>query len=152
MLDMGCGLGLYLENYAGLSLGIDLSPANIEACKKKGLNVLLADANFFWTKKVWDSVLLVHVLEHLEDPSKTLINAWKNTNLRGRIIIVVPSLLCFMNGFNNLIGHRQFINETYVHHYLSRLGCKKIKSYTFPPISLPYFGRYQELRMVYQKR
>ena len=152
VLDIGCGIGAYLEEYPGRSLGIDAHENNVKRCQEKKINAIKADANSFVQENAFDTVLLSHLLEHLTEPSRVLENAYLSTTRGGLIIIVVPCLTGFMYGFNDLLGHKQFITEEYVDHYILRkFGCKKLKSYMFPCISLPFFDRYRELRIIYQK-
>jgi SAM-dependent methyltransferase len=152
VLDVGCGDGSFLEKYSGPSLGIDAHENNTRICREKKINAIKADANSFVQENTFDTVLLSHVLEHLTQPSQVLENAYLSATIGGRLIIVSPCLTGFMVGFNDLIGHRQFINEEYVDHYLIRkLGCNKLKSFTFPLVELPFFGKYRELRLIYQK-
>jgi 2-polyprenyl-3-methyl-5-hydroxy-6-metoxy-1,4-benzoquinol methylase len=149
VLDIGCGMGEYIEDYKGQSLGIDANENNIHYCKKKGLNAITADANSFNKLETFDTVLLSHVLEHLNSPQKILENAYLSTKIGGRILIIVPTYKGFIYGLNDLIGHKIYISEQYVDHYLiDQLGCKKIYSKKFP---ICEFGTYQELRLIYLK-
>lgn len=149
VLDIGCGDGIFLQNYSGPSLGIDAHENNIKACQEKKIDVIKADANLFIQENTFDVVLLSHVLEHLAQPSRVLENAYMSTKRSGRIIIVLPCLRGFISGLNDLVGHKQFINEEYVDYYLlKKFNCKKIKSYKFPVVE---FCKYQELRLIYSK-
>ena len=150
VLDIGCGLAPYLARYTDISLGIDACEANVGVCRRKGIQTIWADVNAFVQEKAFDTVLLAHVLEHLSEPNRALENAYLSTKIGGRIIVIVPGLVSFLVGLNNLVGHKQFINEQYVDYYLLRKGCRKLKSYTFPPFGFPYFSKYQELRLIYQ--
>ncbi len=151
MLDVGCGLGLTLREYHGKSLGIDANAGNIKSCKKAGLNVIKADANTFVNENTFDSILLANVLEHFQTPDKVLRNTYLSVKSGGRIVIVVPCFHSCMIKFNPLIGHKWFISQDYVDYYLLGWGCKRIKSYTFPFMDLPYFRNYRELRLIYRK-
>ena len=149
VLDIGCGVGVFLENYSGPSLGIDAHENNVKICQEKKIDAIKADANSFIQEDTFDTVLLSHVLEHLARPSRVLENAYLSTKRSGRIIIVLPCLKGFISGFNDLVGHKQFINEEYVDYYLfKKFNCKKLKSYKFPFVEL---GKYQELRIIYSK-
>ena len=149
VLDIGCGAGIFLESYPGPSLGIDAHENNVKICQEKKINAVKADANSFIQENTFDTVLLSHVLEHLARPSRVLENAYLSTKRSGRIIIVLPCLKGFISGFNDLVGHKQFINEEYVDYYLfKKFNCKKLKSYKFPFVEL---GKYQELRIIYSK-
>ena len=149
VLDIGCGAGIFVKNYSGPSLGIDAHENNVKICQEKRIDAIKADANSFIQENTFDTVLLSHVLEHLARPSRVLENAYMSTKRSGRIIIVLPCLKGFISGFNDLVGHKQFINEEYVDYYLlKKFNCKKLKSYKFPFVE---FGKYQELRIIYIK-
>lgn len=151
VLDMGCGAGEHIENYNNQSLGIDAHENNIQHCQKKGLNVIKADVNSYKEPETFDTVLLSHIIEHLNVPYNAIENAYISTKIRGRIIIVVPTYKGFMTGFNDLVGHKQYITEQYLDHYLvDQLGCKKIYSRKFPFFEF-ISDEYQELRTVYIK-
>lgn len=153
VLDVGCGLGSYIGEYPGPHLGIDAHENNVKHCQQKKINAIKADASSFVQENTFDTVLLSHILEHLTEPSRALENAYLSAKGGGGlIIIVVPCLIGFMRGFNDLVGHKQFVSEEYVDHYLlGRFGCKKLRSYSFPCIELPFFGKYRESRIIYQK-
>jgi len=149
VLDVGCGDGEYIENYKGQSFGIDANKNNIQYCQKKGLNVMTVDANSFIKTETFDTVLLSHVLEHLNYPPTVLENAYISTKIGGHILIIVPTYKGFIFGLNILIGHKNYISEQYLDHYLiDQFGCKKIYSKSFPICEL---GSYQELRLIYLK-
>lgn len=151
VLDIGCGAGEHIENYKNQSLGIDGNKNNIQHCQKKGINAITADANSFNKPETFDTVLLSHVIEHLNSPYNAIENAYISTKIGGRIIIVVPTYKGFMTGFNDLIGHKNYITEQYLDYYLiDQLGCKKIYSRKFPICEF-ISGEYQELRLVYIK-
>jgi SAM-dependent methyltransferase len=148
VLDIGCGPGVYLERYAGPSLGIDAHPNNIGICAKKKIQVLQADANDFVKENTFDTVLISHVLEHLDNPAGVLENAYRCAKPGGRIIIIVPGYEGFVSGLNDEVGHKIFIDEKFIDREMNRLSGKKISSKTFPPF---WGGKFQELRVVYEK-
>jgi SAM-dependent methyltransferase len=149
VLDIGCGTGSYLECYSGLSLGIDAHENNVKICTEKGIKAIIADANTFMSEDRFDTVLLSHVLEHLENPQRVIENAIKSTKTGGRIIIIVPCMEGFLAGFGELGNHKQFISENYVDGIMRNLHCKKINIYTFPPV---LGGQYEEMRMIFEKQ
>ena len=152
VLDVGCGVGSYLKAYEGPSLGIDANINNVNRCLEQNINAIQADANLFIRENTFDTVLLSHVLEHLIKPSNIIENIYRSVKPGGRIIILVPCLVGFISGYNDLVGHRQFITEDYLDYYLIKnLKTTKLKSYEFPPIPIPKLSKYQELRLIYIK-
>jgi SAM-dependent methyltransferase len=148
VLDIGCGPGVYLENYAGPALGIDAHPNNVRICKEKGIPAIEEDANRFVRENTFDTVLISHVLEHLDNPAGVIENAYFSTKPGGRIIIIVPCYEGFISGLNDEVGHKHFIDENYIDEKMRSFGGKKIHSSTFPPI---LGGKYKELRMIFEK-
>jgi SAM-dependent methyltransferase len=148
VLDIGCGPGVYLENYHGSSLGIDAHPSNIRICERKGIHAMETDANQFVQENTFDTVLISHVLEHLEIPTQVIENAYRSVKPGGRIIIIVPCYQGFISGLNEEVGHKNFIDEKYLNEKMSALGCKRIHVSTFPPV---LGGKYKELRMIFEK-
>jgi 2-polyprenyl-3-methyl-5-hydroxy-6-metoxy-1,4-benzoquinol methylase len=74
ILDLGCGMGHFLyylktEGYTEC-LGIDLSPENIEFCKKNHLNAEVGNIFEFLkeTDYTFDAIILNDIIDHLEKP------------------------------------------------------------------------------------
>lgn len=148
VLDIGCGPGVYLEQYHGPSLGIDAHPSNVKICAKKGIQVIEEDANRFLRENTFDTVLLSHILEHLVNPAKVIENAYRSTKPGGCIIVIVPCYEGFVSGLNDEVGHKHFIDEKFVDEKMRSLHGKKISSSTFPPL---FGGKHKELRMIFEK-
>jgi SAM-dependent methyltransferase len=148
VLDIGCGPGIYLEQYSGPSLGIDAHPNNIRICQKKGIHIIEADANSFVQENSFDTVLVSHVLEHLDNPGRVFENAFRNAKPGGRIIIIVPCREGFEAGLNTDVGHKTFITEAYLDNCIRKFNGKKIQSTQFPPF---FGGKYKELRIIFEK-
>lgn len=152
VLDIGCGNGVYMRLYNGLSSGIDIEWSCVEHCQEHGLDVTQADAESYRTERRFDSVLISQVLDHVDHPSDTLKCADRVLKSGGRLVVTVSCLRSFMLGFNDWGGHKQFIMDNYLDYYLiTILGYRKVKAHTFPWIDLPYLWRYRERRCVYEK-
>lgn len=73
VLDLGCGLGFIADQIKGAEyLGVDFSEFAIEHCRKRTRNphaqFEVADLRTWEPPKQFDTVLLLEVLEHVEDP------------------------------------------------------------------------------------
>jgi len=148
VLDIGCGPGMYLEQYSGPVLGIDAHPNNIRICRNKGIEAIEADANRFIRENTFDTVLVSHILEHLDDPECVIQNACRSVKPGGRIILIVPGWEGFQSGLNEEVGHKKFITEDFIDTNMKKNNSRKIKSTWFPPI---LGGKYKELRVLYEK-
>ena len=87
ILDYGCGLG---QNIYGLdnAIGYDISNFALDFCREKGIKVTsnlneIDDEGF-------DVVLCCEVLEHLEEPLKTLKQIYKKLDHYGKLILILP--------------------------------------------------------------
>jgi len=76
VLDLGCGVGNYLQRFSEASVGIDASLPGLEICKKKELHAQFGDLNKpleFGCE--FDVAFCSHVLEHVDSPLSLLRRA-----------------------------------------------------------------------------
>ena len=96
VLDVGCGRGDLLQAIATplrCVEGVDFDTAAVDEARKRGLNVRWEDIDTFVPQaKVYDAVIMRHVLEHIRDPIQVLKNLSVGLVSGGRIIIEVPNL------------------------------------------------------------
>jgi SAM-dependent methyltransferase len=91
VLDVGCGVGYFLKFRANNTVGVDINSETVNWCKKNGLDVHLMEKDILPFKdKMFDSVNLDNVLEHLEDPSGLLTEIHRVTGEAGIFIVGVP--------------------------------------------------------------
>jgi SAM-dependent methyltransferase len=152
VLDIGCGVGDYLQAYKGKSAGIDSNPPCVNYCQSLGLNVTLGDAHNFPVARRFDSVLLSCVLEHVDHPTQVLEHADQALKSKGRMVLVLPCMAGFIQGLNDWHQHKQHVTAEYVDRCLVRsLGYRRLRKRIFPPVDLPIMQRYREVRCVYEK-
>ncbi|GAB2821435.1 class I SAM-dependent methyltransferase [Ferruginibacter profundus] len=124
ILDIGCGLGQYLNEVNKLgykkTLGIDISDESIKACKDKGINVLKIEDVISFSKSItekFDFITMSHVLEHVDKDKiiDTLI-AIKTSLLKpgGAFVVMIP------NGQSNTGGYWMY--EDFTHSTLFTAG------------------------------
>jgi SAM-dependent methyltransferase len=95
VLDIGCGTGRWTRVVADFGchvLGVDHSPTNLEIARAQGGNA--AYLEFDVTQKLsdlgtFDVALLIHVLEHIDDPLTLLKELRTNCS---KLVIEVPDL------------------------------------------------------------
>lgn len=92
VLDVGCGVGRYLEHFSRDSIGIEYSSASIEVCLRKKLNVIKSDVNekLPFKDNQFEIVFASHVIEHLESPFNFLQEANRVLKDRGIVILGFP--------------------------------------------------------------
>jgi ubiquinone/menaquinone biosynthesis C-methylase UbiE len=97
ILEIGFGNGEYLaglRDTGGFEVtGVEISKYNVERARERfNLNVTLGtifDANF--EDNYFDLVIIRHALEHLYDPSATLIEIHRVLKKNGKLFFVVPN-------------------------------------------------------------
>ena len=107
VVEIGSGTGSgVLGAFPKHVQGLEINPIAVEYCKSIGLNVQLAkvDEVFPVADGAFDSCILDNVLEHIEDPRKTLDECYRITRPGGGLVIAVPGL----RGFESDPDHKQF--------------------------------------------
>ena len=107
VLDLGCGSGrlsLFAAKYSKSVLGIDYIPSAIkfskkfaELCKIKNVDFKTKDLDSFDGEK-FDVMFMSEVLQHVDNPSKTLRHCYKILKKNGLLIVNIPI-------FNNFRGN-----------------------------------------------
>jgi len=92
VLDVGCGVGRYLENFSEESTGIEFSVPSIKKCRKKGLKVIRGDVNkgLSVKSKQFEVIFASHIIEHVESPFYFLEEANRVLKPNGMIILGFP--------------------------------------------------------------
>lgn len=92
VLDVGCGTGRYLEYFSRNSVGLELSAAAATVCKRKGLKVIVCDANKGLPvgNQSFEVVFASHLVEHLESPLHFLKEANRVAAWGGFVILGFP--------------------------------------------------------------
>lgn len=95
ILDIGCGNGnfLYRAQEIGMeSYGLETDPMAIKNLEDAGMNVHLgALESAHFPPKKFDYITLNHVIEHVEDPEKLLINIYNILKEDGIVWLALPN-------------------------------------------------------------
>lgn len=94
LLDFGCGAGGFLQrvkNFTVASAGVELELALQPSYTERGLNVHTTLENAHKEGKKWDVITAFHVVEHLSDPKKVLMNLSGLLADSGEMIVEVPN-------------------------------------------------------------
>lgn len=100
ILDIGCGKGencieLGRKNNHSKIFGVDISKENIDEARRRNL---LSNVEFLqgrgeklsFNNNVFDEIYLLEVLEHVDNPKKTLQECSRVLKENGKLIITVP--------------------------------------------------------------
>jgi SAM-dependent methyltransferase len=155
IVDLGCGEGILLEKIVKSFpsqhvSGVDIIPENIEICKKFGLPVLLGDINSTdLSDNSVDLVLLIEVIEHLNEPVRTLKEIKRILKPGGKVVFLFPNDFIF--GVARLLflrikelfydpGHVKRWTPKQFKKFINTQGFRQIRQYSLPfllwPISL----------------
>ncbi|MDD5069566.1 MAG: class I SAM-dependent methyltransferase [Candidatus Omnitrophica bacterium] len=102
VLDIGCGLGVFLERSKkrGMDItGIELNEYASNVAREKGIKIyndILENIKF---NKKFDMITLWNVLEHIVCPREFLTCLTRNLNDKGLLVIEIPNI----NGFATML-------------------------------------------------
>ncbi len=153
VLDLGCGIGEVADLLPDRSkyIGVEINPFCVEYLQKNGLSarngsayqIPVADCSI-------DTVLCSHLLEHLEEPDRSLTEIHRVLRPNGTLIIIVPMI----NGFRRDHTHKIFYKPSDLMHLANqnRFSVIKIFHSPIPMDVLGSFFYFFEYRMIAQKK
>ncbi len=138
ILDVGCGLGMYLRAFRRFSkhiYGVDIDPERVAEASKTLPNLQVASAEALpFPDDCFDVVLLHEVIEHVDDDRRTVHEAYRVARRKGRIVIFAPNRLypfethgVFWRGKYHF-GNFPLIN--YLPDRLRKSFCPHVRAYT----------------------
>lgn len=97
ILDIGCGLGMYVEKFRRYSTqvyGVDIDPEKVAEAQKRLPNISLAPAEDLPFKDCSFDVTVLHeVIEHVVDDRRAVREAVRCTDVGGHVVIYAPNRL-----------------------------------------------------------
>ncbi len=109
ILDVGCGTGgnLKVLDRVGSTCGTDITGRAVEFCRMNGLdNVMKCGIEEIPLKdEVFDIIVCLDVLEHLDNPSTGLDELRRVLKDDGRIIVTVPAFTSLWGQHDIALGH-----------------------------------------------
>jgi len=145
ILDVGCGTGKFISNSPSRIKGVDHNKDSVEACIKKGYDVVRAEVTKLpFNDNSFDGVHCSHVIEHLqpEKAYKLLSELVRVLKKDGILIIRTPMLY---NGFYDDFTHIKPYHPKALLHYLTTY--EKSEQTTLTPIK----GKFKVLKLKYRK-
>jgi SAM-dependent methyltransferase len=153
VLDIGCGLGRNLLHLNGNGVGVDHNPQSIETSRSAGLEAYLEED---FLKSKWgegaqfDSILLSHILEHMDAASASALVRSYLPYLRsqGRVVMLCPQSA----GFAADPTHVTYFDSQKLEELARTLGLTVDKKYSFPfPQWVGRFFKYNEFVVIARK-
>ena len=155
-VDFGCGVGELLDFLPDGSIGLEINRHAVEYCQENNKNVEfynLTDAYMFHNleRGQYNTFIINHVLEHIEDADQALKLIAKNISDMGirRIILVVPG----KKGFLYDKSHITYIDDRYItKKKLSNISGFKITTLRWFPINWKFIEKYfthHEMMVIY---
>ena len=93
IVEVGAGIGSgVLGTFSSNTVGLDVNSYAVNYCRELGLSVKLIDktGHFPCQDGEFDACILDNVLEHIENPQKTLDECYRITGTKGALVVVVP--------------------------------------------------------------
>lgn len=119
-VDLGCGVGELLAKLPDGSMGLEINRSTIDHCVANGLDVSYYDGTVDdWglgpvreREAGFDTLILSHVLEHLDDPASVLHKLLVSAGGLGmrQVLVVVPGRA----GYASDDTHRTFVDRPYL--------------------------------------
>ncbi len=162
VLDFGSARGTFLEALAASPLGerwqgdgIDINPDEVAMGVAKGLPVRVAD---IFTDEIpaetYDAVTAFSVLEHMQDPMKTLRALHRVLKPGGRLLLIVPNGRCLIVGLGRLAATvfgekaRAFsdnvFHEEHLYYFDPRTMPRVLSETGYEPLELGFAPSYLE--------
>lgn len=109
ILDVGCGGGALMQLLSSRAIvyGLDSSPISLRSAKDRGFTTLsAADATALpFSDDVFDAVMALDVIEHLESPHAVLREMRRVLHPDGTVIVTVPAYTWMWSYADQLLGH-----------------------------------------------
>lgn len=143
MLDLGCGVGRCLEFNDGNGVGVDHNPSSIAVCRERGFEAYTPAEFAVEDRGVFDSLLVSHVLEHMDEPAgiELLRPYLPSVRSGGRIVVITPQ----QAGQRSDPTHVRIVGEVEAARLLSQLDIEVESTRSFPfPKPFGRMFRYNE--------
>lgn len=153
ILDVGCGIGTYVERFrlfSGDVHGVDVDPERVARASESLPNIRVAPAESLpYHDDSFDFVFLHEVIEHVQDDRKAVAEAVRVTEPGGHVVIFAPNRLYPFETHGIYVGQRYvfhlvpFVN--YLPDPLRRQFCPHVRAYTAGQIRSLFDGLAAEI-------
>ena len=131
ILEIGAGCGSFTRDYININRNITLTETdkkNFDDLKKifkDYKNVKVTNNTIYKETGNFDTILYLHVLEHIEDDFAELNEVYKKLNKNGHLIILVPACQKLYSGLDKTVGHFRRYERDFFKNEL--VGFKRIR-------------------------
>jgi len=135
ILDVGCGTGGMLGEFAGYgdSVGLDAAPEAAHFCAQRGLGMVMASGTELpFATCSFDVVSALDVIEHVDDDRGMLREMWRACRPGGLLLITVPAFQFLWSSHDDLNHHKR--------RYVLRDLASKLGDSGFRPLKLSYYN------------
>ncbi|MCC2681671.1 MAG: hypothetical protein K0S36_1235 [Nitrosospira multiformis] len=158
-LDFGCGIGELLTRLPSGSMGLEYNKTTISYCDAQGLDVVFYDGfEDDWCLssvpkgRKFESMVISHVLEHLEEPEKILPKLLVTSKSFGvrTVLVIIPGKA----GFKSDPTHRKFVDINMLKEVVHKAPGWNIKSMEYYPFNIEQIGNFfihNELQVVLER-
>jgi len=111
VLEVGAGCGSFTKDYINNDIKItltELDNKNYENLKNffgKRKNTTIINERLSNINKKFDTIIYLHVLEHIQDDKREIIEISKKLKTEGNLIIMVPRFQKLYTGLDKAVGH-----------------------------------------------
>ena len=138
ILEVGAGIGSFTKNYEKSFNEITLIEPDKYNFKKlkqniRNKNIVILNTSIKKTKKKFNCILYMNVLEHIRDHVKEINFAIKKLNRNGFLIILVPAHQKLFTKFDKAVGHYRRYSMSFFKKKFRNIILEKI-------IFLDFFG------------
>jgi SAM-dependent methyltransferase len=142
VLEIGCGTGnltRHLLDKANQLTAIDVDGGYLELLSRTirvsgDRTLIVKKQNFLYNQtglSAYDTVVLINVLEHLDDPLEALRLIYGMLSPGGRVVVLVPAFRWLFSPFDRLIGHRRRYTRSMLADQLTEAGYRIEKNIYF---------------------
>ena len=132
-LDVGCGIGRNMVSLSADSVGVDHNSDSVAEARKRGFTALDGDE---WAKSdlrvpaSFDSILLAHVIEHMDEPSAVALLEEYLPYLKpgGTVMFICPQ----ERGYASDETHVRFVDLDGLSDLARKVGLTVQKRFSFP--------------------
>ena len=130
LLDVGCGNGAFLRAFAKRASGWSLAGTELSETNKQQIENIPGVERLYCTPPsdvpgVFDVISLIHVIEHIPDPSDFLVSLYSKLNQSGALLVELPNHE--ENPFDLLIAdHCNHFTPATLEYFFLRNGIKPL--------------------------